>query len=294
MNTRRPQPGQDNDVSNSDHDSIDPEVRAAYRALPATSTPDALDRAVLAKAHGAAPQRRGTDWFRPLAFAATVLLGVALLFEMQVNAPDGLESLYSTDPAADAAEPASESASPAAAQDLMDRQPAVSGKVAPPVAEAESVHEDNAAGRQRREQTATQGGQMERGRDADSFSQPAAAAPAALREQVAAPRIATPQQQPENDATDSAAMALSPAETRRANQDQAEAKRSSTASRIGSIDTDVNFDQVLPADCPPERIRDPEAWWHCVAALKANGYTAEAATELEQLEASYPDFSAPE
>lgn len=63
----------------------DPQVSSAYRRLSDERTPPALDREVLKRAALATKNTRFTQsaWLRPLAFAATLVLGVALLFEMQ-------------------------------------------------------------------------------------------------------------------------------------------------------------------------------------------------------------------
>lgn len=102
---------------NRDEDR-DPRVSRAYRAWSDERTPPELDRAILRHAAGeaAAPRASRTAWFRPLAFAATVLLGAVLIYDMQspTDPPLGLPGTSSDRPAAGEAGDAREAAATAA------------------------------------------------------------------------------------------------------------------------------------------------------------------------------------
>jgi hypothetical protein len=64
--------------------SIDEEVRQAYRDIASERTPDALDKAVLQQAHKAVRPgyARSRAWTRPVAWAATVTLCVAVVLDV--------------------------------------------------------------------------------------------------------------------------------------------------------------------------------------------------------------------
>lgn len=71
----------------------DDRVTRAYRELATERAPDHLDRAVLGKARAAARPRywRLRLWTRPLAWAATVMLSVAIVLQIgEVPGPEGV------------------------------------------------------------------------------------------------------------------------------------------------------------------------------------------------------------
>lgn len=102
---------------NRDEDQ-DPRVSRAYRAWSGERTPPELDRAILRHAadEAAAPRASRTAWFRPLAFAATLVLGVALIYDMQsqTDPPLQLPETSTDRPAAGDAGDAQEAAATAA------------------------------------------------------------------------------------------------------------------------------------------------------------------------------------
>jgi hypothetical protein len=75
---------------NTERDNeADEDIGAIYRDGDGLRAPEALNRAVLDEARRAvhAPPTVMPSWLRPLAFAATLALGVGLLFEMQAVTP---------------------------------------------------------------------------------------------------------------------------------------------------------------------------------------------------------------
>lgn len=76
-----------NTVNNQTNNDRDDKVSEAYRAYSDEATPEYLDRAILREA--AAVSGKGFwhqfyTWRRPLAFAATLVLGVTLVYDMQI------------------------------------------------------------------------------------------------------------------------------------------------------------------------------------------------------------------
>jgi len=86
--------GRSNDPTAADRAEVDPEVRALYREIAGETAPGRLDRAVLAEARAAARPRVGrvTAMLKPVAWAATIGLSLAIVLELTVfnELPDGL------------------------------------------------------------------------------------------------------------------------------------------------------------------------------------------------------------
>lgn len=95
---------------NDERDTADPRAAAeaavarAYRTLSAEETPAHLDRAVLARARGALrpAYARSRAWSRPVAWAATVVLSVVLVFETTRTPAPGDDPPRVSEPAASA------------------------------------------------------------------------------------------------------------------------------------------------------------------------------------------------
>jgi hypothetical protein len=85
------------------------EVTRAYRDLDAGEVPPALDRLVLEQAHAAVAGKRKSSWLRygpPVALAASVVFGVAIVFESNLQHDSVIEATYPSAPAS--APPATE------------------------------------------------------------------------------------------------------------------------------------------------------------------------------------------
>ncbi|MCB1845734.1 MAG: hypothetical protein KDI09_22375, partial [Halioglobus sp.] len=77
-------------VTSNKHNDAAKRVREAYRASRNVRTPERLNLAVLEKARAAIKPGFAAfppAWARPLAFAATLLLGVAVVYEMRGAGP---------------------------------------------------------------------------------------------------------------------------------------------------------------------------------------------------------------
>ena len=149
-------------MSNDQHQ--DEQVSAVYQDLAKESVPEHLDNSVLrmAKASAERPRySRWVAWSRPLAWAATVALCLAITFEFtQVSAPDNVTSesipaeiaapasLLAPELQKDKREQASEKLSPArSAAKQNANEPAAAGRMrqSADLAEAESIEEATVA-----------------------------------------------------------------------------------------------------------------------------------------------------
>ncbi len=79
-----------NEPTRNDDDIVDEAVRRAYRDSAVETVPDSLNRRVLAEAGYAVSLKRGRRWpaFRPLAWAATVGLSLAIVLKITTVGPD--------------------------------------------------------------------------------------------------------------------------------------------------------------------------------------------------------------
>ncbi|HZW59292.1 MAG TPA: hypothetical protein VFE85_03265 [Woeseiaceae bacterium] len=229
----------------------DADVSRAYRELANERTPPELDRRVLRQAAASASGRfRDTPWLRPFAFAATLLLGVALLFDMQsltVPVPDTIPE--TSPPPAAPGEPGG-----AAAEDP-----------------ARAAHEP----RQERHNATTPGEQP-----ADGVSPlPAAAAAGQAKTGPGAGAADVAREAPSAAAAETASVPPPGAVKFRA----AEPRNAAALERRSDEDVET-------PPCEDEQTRDPAAWWQCIQALRDAGDDAAAAAELERLQQRFPDF----
>lgn len=239
----------------NDSDPIDDEVRAAYRdASSRLHTPAGLDRAVLAAARDAGPKRFAPAWTRPLAFAATLVLGVALLFEMQ-----GQQELA---PVSEEQAPQREAVTPAstgsadetrsslpAAKPAMPAAPAADDAAELPSTERQRLAPDDA------------------GSSGTSFSD-AALLPG---ESAPQPRLQRGAARSANDAAENLATGQAAEEPVMKREGAESAPQCTAAQRL-----------------------DPESWQACIDALEIAGHRDAASDERRRLSARFPEFTAPE
>lgn len=239
----------------NDIDPIDDEVRAAYRdASSRLRTPAGLDRAVLEAARDAGPKRFAPAWTRPLAFAATLVLGVTLLFEMQ-----GQQELAPVSgersPQREAVTPAStESAdetrgSMPAAKPAMPAVPPADGAVELPSMERQRLDPDDAA-------------------SSDTSFSDAALLPGVSAPQ---PRLQRGAARSANEAAESLATGLAADEPVLKREDGESAPQCTAAQRL-----------------------EPESWQACIDALENAGHRDAASDERRRLSTRFPEFTAPE
>ncbi len=234
----------------------DERVSELYREGATITAPEALNRAVLAEAARAAksPAVSGRDWFRPLAFAATLVLAVTLLFEMQADLP------------APAVYPVTEHE---IAEIDEDHGPA---PVESPAAmiEADRYNLQTPAAAQPEPVTKRQekfGASRDLGESRND-----AVAESSQRIEAAAEEARKPSQ----DLADTAARRESVGATLR------------TAAPASSMESKSLQEHL----CEPATSADD--WWQCVVRLREAGETEAAAAALLRLREQHPEFTVPE
>jgi hypothetical protein len=252
----------------------DEQVSAAYQDLAKERAPKHLDDKVLRMARGNTerPQySRWIAWSRPLAWAATVALCLAITLEVtQVTTPDDMPTAtIPAEVAAPAAMIAPELQKDKREQMLeqdTDQQFTVSDSTSDSMADAISSEKLSLA-RSAAKQTANEPAQAGRMRQSADFSDLA-------EEESVEEMIATPAMDLEVKAT---------SELRREN---------------GSVSAGYAASSALAADipadeCSEESRADPESWLECIDALEASGDVEAASRQRENLVAVFPDFKSP-
>jgi len=160
-------------MTDRDDDLVDADLAKAWREASHERTPAELDRRVLQAARRAVPRRRGflpAGWYRPLAYAATLVLGVALVLDVTNRQPEpGTLPATVAKPA-----PAAEAAADADSADVATRAATGARRQEDSPAREETPAPD-AETRQRFEKSAENAGR--------ALSEIAATAPAASREE---------------------------------------------------------------------------------------------------------------
>ena len=246
-------------------------VSAAYRELAGERAPEHLDEKVLAMAKDKADRprySRSIMWTRPLAWAATIALTLAITLEItRVPTPE-VQSPRPALPAEPQASPQAEAALEAEA--LPETQELRRAKSIP-----ESISpEKTALGRSVAKQVADEPARDNRKReaagslegDATKEAMPAAAMDFELKDADMRQRADELMQLEEgliNKPDDEGFAAFSSAVT------------------------------VAPNECSDEARAQPESWLECIDALEAAGDKDAAARQRENLEEKFPDFKLP-
>jgi hypothetical protein len=252
-------------MSNDRHH--DEQVSAAYQDLAKERVPEHLDNSVLrmAKANVERPKySRWTAWSRPLAWAATVVLCLAITLEVtQVTAPDKIttESI-----------PA-EVAAPAAA-------------LAPELQMDKREHALEQDMDQQLKLTDSKSDAI----SSEKISPSRSAAKQFANEPVPASRM--------RQSTD-LAEAESIEEVIVEPEMAIEVKAASELRREdGSFSVGITASSTLAADmpideCPEKNRAEPESWLECIDALEASGDVEAASRQRENLIEVFPDFKLP-
>ena len=251
---------------------VDETVSRTYREVADERTPKHLDRAVLAEASRAARPRyaRSRAWTRPLAWAATVTLTVAIVLELtQVPKPE--EAFFEQerpifDDAAD--QPPGTAAAPAAAEAPASSATGRSNGVLPKTPEKTNLMQKTAApivteaeGRQR--QTAL---------------------PEITHEPAAAP-------------VDADAFDIEDKELLRRADEMAEMRYVDSREEMAAPEQAARLQSGALASavdvCPEEVQRDPESWLNCIQALEEAEMETEAEAQKRLLQEAFPAFELP-
>jgi hypothetical protein len=245
---------------------VDESVARAYREIADERTPGHLDRAVLAKAARASRPgyARSRAWTRPLAWAATIVLSVAIVLEFtRTPAPEDVASWEA---------------------------PA-------PLGEARSLARPDPSGPRDNDAPAA-------GRAADLLpdtrekSSPArkTSAPIAVGTMEAARKheAAVPDSEPAPVAADVGAGEAELADRARemdALQDPPSRRAFSLQAPAAAIDPAPSG--VDAARCSPESSRQPSTWLACIEEMERAGLVDEAADERRRLHEAFPGFELP-
>lgn len=254
-----------------DGQTADAAVSAVYRELSAERAPEQLNARILAAARGASRRSsysRSIRWTRPLAWAATITLSLAILLQMtDLPEPDGRPLAVPGTPRADAsrvAEPALEEArvddsrleenQPSRETDAVEKQSR---------AEAETVMRDVAP--------AANPGSGSPGETPQSTQRAPSRAPVTFTDQNA----------------DMLRQAEDLAEARGGNPSRAAQLRSTGISAAASPDT------AALLRCSDASRAAADTWFACIERLQAAGHADAADREFEELTAAFPDFERP-
>lgn len=240
------------------------EVAAQYRAAGAETAPDAFDRVILRAAAREAGKPPGSErlvaWHRPLAFAATLLLCVALLLEVSEQQSPGLTGGVPVTPHANLNSGAMPAAEVGEELRSIKRVPTRSTMAD---SETEIAPSENAGSLKPGPEVVTTSKVSTRGEQTRTFRQAAdiaaqqvqaveASADATLKEMPGV-EISTP---PGIPATAVPAAIATPAELR----------------------------------CSAALRAQPDDWWQCIKKLADAGFLDEAKNELDSLRSAFPYF----
>ncbi|MDJ0939793.1 MAG: hypothetical protein QNJ00_08505 [Woeseiaceae bacterium] len=239
------------------------EVSRLYRQAAQECAPGHLDAAVLDAARKAAAGSRyshAIHWLRPMAWAATIGLCLAIVVELSLYAPGSPELAV---PVA-APQPESEMLLPGRSD-----SPAEAAKAG--TLEAEVALDEEVATAGRTEPEAWVSPEIKtRPRPAAATEMPAAAAYSF----------------PEDRADLAERSEEAVARLRAADED------AGAASRALNLEGAAALAAIPVAPCPIETRTDPERWLECIEALEDAGREAEAEEQRELLTEAFPEFDA--
>lgn len=237
----------------------DKRVSDTYRSLANEQAPPALDRKVLEMAAAAGKRRpyaRWMSWTRPVAWAATITLCLAITLELSRD-----PSVISPDPSYEVATPSSIVAPQAEEKRESDQILGKSMDAEPEVAETVSAATMNDA--IIAEKTA-----VARSSAKQAISQPA---PARLRQSA---DLAVVEEEKEKSMS-ADVRAEAPA-----------AMASAVFAESADADAEVN-------ECSAEARAEAESWHECIQELAAAGDDAAALRQTDALKETFPDFQLP-
>lgn len=288
--------------SPTDADSVtDPLVTYTYRDFATERTPASINEALLrqASAHAANSYTRSILWLRPMAWAATIGLCLAIVVELS-NVPQpeavkfeqqSLESVAPASPGEVAGAPSTDDSLASEADGRQNRDYSVTFELNT-TPSLESPPDDRAAG-----QSGGLSKSIER-REQDT-AVPVASPPTAAKEGNAtadADAFHVTDAPILEEAADMARMREGP------NQEAKSSTVESTSLESGAIESAPVAGFVISADvedfadkssCNPEARSKPESWLECIAALLEAGHDAVAEEERLALAEAFPEFETP-
>jgi hypothetical protein len=244
-------------------------VTQAYRDTKDERAPDALNRAILEQAAKAARPRysRIRLWTRPMAWAATVMLSVAIVLQLtQTPTPDeiGFDR--------DALEPAEQLEETVGTVQKTEALRSTAKQVAP--AASPEV-------RQREQQAKAT--MVEPAERSLADQQPAARAPSSAIQAISE--------------VDNSAFEFKDQDI--ANMRESETREAIVAEELPQpIAADMAYagaasESNVPDRCDETATATPETWLQCITALEEAGLADAAGEERERLTAAFPDFDTP-
>jgi hypothetical protein len=259
-------------------------VSRTYHESAAEGAPDHLDRAVLQEAARAARPRyaRFRTWTRPLAWAATIILSVALVLEVtKVPAPNDVvfdENLRKFDPPAPDPEKTDDVATEIFEESVLPETP--SGRASNRAAEAPS----RVAPMKSMSDEAAAEAAPERRQRLESLKIKAEA------QEGAAPELTAD----EFEFSDKDIVQRAEDMARMQSEDDREAgleavPAAAVSREVNTLGVSAVTSEV--AGCDDAARAAPETWLECIAELEQAGLVDEAAIERESLSEAFPDFS---
>lgn len=263
----------------------DPDVSRLYREVATESPPASLDRAVMehARRQATAPSydryQRSIHWLRPMAWAATVVLCLAIVV-------DSLQM---------ASEPAIEAVG-------IEPFEARSPEVVTPMDELEQLKKEKADGNFAAPAASPSMSYevLRQDVDADAFRPEDAPLTEAVEEKAAAQSPAedeAPLAADEAPLADSPSVSVDAAPMRAVAPALPSGAAAPASGRMRELDETASSafadSEALEAACRDEQRRVPETWLECIEELEHRGLDDVAAREREQFEATWPDFESP-
>lgn len=253
----------------------DAELSQAYREARHPEPSPALDARILAAAQAAvAPQRRRPAWFGwavPLSTTAVLVLGISLLFRMQLEAPETLREDMPPLPTIES------DANPKATPAPVARSVA---PAAPVMAERQA---DRAAAAPIPRSAPTVAAPVPESASNEAAVASVASAPAALEERAAVPA-------PAPSDTASAGASLVKEDAIRAERNSAAKSLSPSAAPASAARLKQGMSRMRAAE---PMLESPEQWVESIRKLLREGHIEAARKSVEGLQKRYPDFPLP-
>jgi hypothetical protein len=263
-------------ADNEPTDNVEQQVHDAYRALANEHTPSAVDRAILQQASAAVQARRRylpPTWTRPLAFAATLILGVALLHEMQLD-----QGSQSTVP--------SEQQGPAV--DARDFQAKEDRQQSPP---AKSTGDRAAAPETEELRDAAVSPEPDTLRfEAPSAADATSNATPRSREQVSHELKPEGRRDTLPGSTQDATAMLPEKSTKLEKLNRRKSASEADTAALSSVGSGALIGKAHADKCDSKQTATPESWIVCIETLRKAGDNASADAELVRLREHFPDF----
>jgi hypothetical protein len=273
MNNERdkPDPGDDDRDDNSDDNRI---VSMTYREIANENAPDALNRSILSQAAAAAKPRyaRSMSWMRPMAWAATIGLSLAIVLEItqlpQPESPAFETSIDNFD-------------SPAASSPQRDdrRTTEILEESDLPDMPSSEIEPDIARKSDAASQALLQAPQRVEVTEKKRATEPE---PAVELQKASGAGVADVLDPKDSDFASSAEDLARP---------RSESVRASApALQAEAYSPNAALQSVRSPGCDEEAIATPAAWLECIEELEKAGLSDAASEELEQMKQAFPEF----